>query len=71
VPILLPLIKKNGIAKMEQRSVVGPKILMHDSFVDNNLFLLLAIGPVVVELEGLNKLVLVVGIPLISFDNPP
>lgn len=54
---------------MEERSVVGTEVLVHHSLVDDDLFSLLAIGPIVVELEGLNELVLAVGIPLISLND--
>jgi hypothetical protein len=54
---------------MEQRSVIGAEILVHHSLIDNDLLSLLAIGPVVVELEGLDELVLAVGIPFICLDN--
>lgn len=42
---------------------------MHHSLVDDDLLSLLAIGPVVVELESLDELVLAVGIPFIGLDN--
>ena len=54
---------------MEQRSVIRAEILVHHSLIDNDLLSLLAIGPVVVELEGLDELVLAVGIPFICLDN--
>ena len=54
---------------MEQRSVIGAEILVHHSLIDNDLLSLLAIGPVVVELEGIDELVLAVGIPFICLDN--
>lgn len=54
---------------MEERSVVGAEVLVHHSLVDDDLFSLLAIGPVVVELEGLNELVLAVGVPFICLDD--
>ena len=54
---------------MEQRSVIGAEILVHHSLVDDDLLSLLAISPVVVELQSLHELVLVVGIPLVCLDN--
>ena len=42
---------------------------MHHSLVDDDLLPLLAIGPVVVELEGLHELVLAVGIPFIGLND--
>lgn len=42
---------------------------MHHSLVNDDLFSLLAISSVVVELQCLNELVLVVGIPLVSLHN--
>ena len=54
---------------MEQRSVICAEILVHHSLVDDDLLSLLAIGPVVVELEGLDELVLAVGIPFIGLDD--
>ena len=42
---------------------------MHDSLVDDDLLSLFAVGPVVVELQGLHELVLAVGIPLVGLDN--
>lgn len=54
---------------MEQRSVIGAEILVHHSLVDDDLLSLLAIGPVVVELEGLDELVLAVGVPFIGLDD--
>lgn len=41
---------------------------MHHSLVNDDLLSLLAIGPVVVELQSLHELVLVVGIPLVCLD---
>ena len=54
---------------MEQRGVVGAEIFVHHSLVHDDLLSLLAIGPVVVELEGLDELVLAVGIPFIGLNN--
>lgn len=54
---------------MEERCVVSAEILMHNSLVDDDLLSLLAVGSVVVELQGLHKLVLVVGVPLVGLDN--
>ena len=54
---------------MEERGIIGAEILVHHSLVDNDLLSLLAIGSVVVELEGLDELVLAVGIPLISLND--
>lgn len=69
MPIFFSLIEQDGVTKMQKRSVIGTEVLVHNSFVNDNLFPLGAVGPVVVELECLHKLVLAVGIPLIGLDD--
>lgn len=69
VPVLLPLVKQNGVSEVQQRSVVGAEVFVHDSLVDDDLLAPLAVGPVVVELQGLHELVLVVGVPLVGLND--
>ena len=69
VPVLLALVEQYGVSEVEQGCVVGAEVLVHDSLVDDDLLALLAVGPVVVELEGLDELVFVVGVPLVGLDD--
>jgi len=69
MPVLLSLIKQNAVSKMQKRSIVGPELVAHDTFVDNNLFFEFAGVLVTVELESLHEFVFVISIPLECLDD--
>lgn len=54
---------------MKKRCIIASEVLMHDTFVNDDLLLEGAVCSVVVEFECLDELVLVVGIVLEGLDD--
>ena len=69
VPFILSLVENDRVAEMEYRGVIGLEIVVHETCVSDELSPQPTVAPVIVELETLNKLVLVVGVPLESFND--
>jgi len=64
VPVFLSLVEDDCVSEVQDRSIIGPEVLVHHTFIHNELLLQLTICSVVIELEGLHELSLVVGVPL-------
>ena len=69
VPVLFSLVENNTVSEMEEGSIKSSELWAHDSLVDNDLVLEFAVSLIVVELECLDKLLVVVSIELISLNN--
>lgn len=69
VPFILSLVENDRVTEMEYRGVIGLEIVVHETCVSDELSPQPTVAPVIVELETLNKLVLVVGVPLESFND--
>lgn len=69
VPILLSLVEDDGVAEMQQGDIVALEVVVHHTLVDDDLLCEGAVASIGIELEGLIKLVFVIGIVLESFDD--
>lgn len=62
MPIFFSLVEDNGVFEVKNTRIVSSELVAHDTLIDNDLLLQLAVALVVVELKSLYKFVFVIGV---------